>query len=217
MGPGWGQLTAEESSLCELQEQDKGASRAPPPTPTANSLPHSLPHSFNKYLLSRDSGARLPGVKARLHHLLPVRPQPLRASVSLGGKWDSVNPMSGTEWAPQKDWLLPPLPHYFYYYFYYWSGTESGRKATHSPHLRGAHSLVEFRKGSSWAQVCTEGSFEKRHARPPDHYPPVPSSLCRLLLTQKASPPVNEPEARHRVMGREGPGPKTRVQVQLDC
>lgn len=67
MGPGWGQLTAEESSLRELQEQDKGASRAPPPTPTANSLPPSLPHSFNKYLLSRDSGARLPGVKARLH------------------------------------------------------------------------------------------------------------------------------------------------------
>ena len=96
MGPGWGQLTAEESSLRELQEQDKGASRAPPPTPTAN----SLPHSFNKYLLSRDSGARLPGVKARLHHLLPVRPQPLCASVSLGGKWDYINTMSRTEWAP---------------------------------------------------------------------------------------------------------------------
>lgn len=46
MGPGWGQLTAKEYSLHELQEQDKGAGRAPPPTPTATP---SLTRSTNIY------------------------------------------------------------------------------------------------------------------------------------------------------------------------
>jgi hypothetical protein len=65
MGPGWGQLTAEESSL---QEQDKGARRAPLPVPTVRSLPTSVQQIFSK----KDSGARLPWVRARLYHLLLV-------------------------------------------------------------------------------------------------------------------------------------------------